>query len=736
LTSVGADHALRLWDAASGREVHQLHESWAYCAAFSPDGKLLASGSAIGTVRVWEVATGKELRACGDGHRGRVTGVAFSPDGRLLASASSDRIIHLWDVTTGKESCRLDKHAREPTAVAFLGDGLRAASLDQAGVLLLWETATGKILRQTPLATTGALAVFSANGGRLATAGDDQKIRVWDTITGQKLFALAGQPAKSNALAFAANGTSLASSGEDGMMRVWQLDTGKEVQSQAVSGTCHSLALSADGKTFAAAGSRGTIHVATLATGRPLHTRDGPQAGVEAVSISPDARTILSGSLADGVRTWDIAKQKEISRLSGALGAGCSLCFSADGKLAVTRNACGLRVRETATGKEVLALPGSAENPVVCAAFSQEGNLLAAGRRQSGVQVFELATGQPLSTLAVEHGVQAVALSPDGKLLAASDTSNQIHLWEVVTGQRLLSCAAESPVAPLAFAPDGKALAGGGAEGAIHLWEIPTGKELRQFQGHPNAVFALAFSPDCKSLLSGGDEPTARLWEVATAKELRRFVGHAGAVRAVAFSRDGTMAVTGSRDATVLLWDVTGLRGQDVPPRTNLASADLDRLWNDLASEDGPRAYRAVWSLTAASKQAVPCAQARVRWLLSANAKKIAQLVADLDDDDFRVRERATQELEKLVEIAEPALRRALNNSPSLEARRRLERILIKHQGPGSWPQERLRALRVIEVLQKIGTPDARELLSTLALGAPDAELMEEARNSLERLTR
>src|SRR5260370_18832125 len=76
LASVGADNTLRLWDVATSKEIHRLPENWACCAAFSPDGKLLGSGSAIGAVRLWEVATGKELRPCCEGHRGKVTALA------------------------------------------------------------------------------------------------------------------------------------------------------------------------------------------------------------------------------------------------------------------------------------------------------------------------------------------------------------------------------------------------------------------------------------------------------------------------------------------------------------------------------------------------------------------------------------------------------------------------------------------------------------------------------------
>jgi hypothetical protein len=300
----------------------------------------------------------------------------------------------------------------------------------------------------------------------------------------------------------------------------------------------------------------------------------------------------------------------------------------------------------------------------------------------------------------------------------------------------LRSWAANSLAVPLTFAPDGKTLATGGAEGMIFLREALTGKAIRQFQGHPNAVYALAFSPDGRALLSGGDEPTVRLWEVATAREFRRFVGHSGPVFTVAFSQDGKLAVSGSRDTSVLLWDVTGLQIQGTSDRADLTNAELNQLWSNLADDDGSSVYRAIWKLAGVPRQTVPMAQQRLRWLLSANAKKIAQLLANLDDDDFRTRERATLELEKLVEPAESALRKALVNPPSLEVRRRLDRILNKQRGPGMWPRERLRALRVIEVLHMIGNAEAREVLSTLAQSAPDLDLIDEAKAALEQLAR
>jgi hypothetical protein len=223
---------------------------------------------------------------------------------------------------------------------------------------------------------------------------------------------------------------------------------------------------------------------------------------------------------------------------------------------------------------------------------------------------------------------------------------------------------------------------------------------------------------------------TVHLWEVATGQEFQQFVGHQGRAFNMAFSADGTLLLTGNDDTTALVWDVTGQRTN--PRAGPLPAADLKSHWADLGKEDAPRAQQAVGILAAVPGQALPFLRQRLQPIRPADPKRLARLLAGLDGDDFRERERAGADLEGLGEAAEPALRRALERASSPELRSRSQRLLEKLDAA---PQ-RLRTRRALQVLEQSGTAEAREVLRGLAAGVPDAWLTQEAKASLGRLAR
>jgi hypothetical protein len=243
-------------------------------------------------------------------------------------------------------------------------------------------------------------------------------------------------------------------------------------------------------------------------------------------------------------------------------------------------------------------------------------------------------------------------------------------------------------------------------------------------------VTSFAFSPDGRTLAASCSDQAVRLWEVASGRQRRRFVGHAGSVFSVAFAPDGKRLATGASDTTALVWDVTGL-GEEGPQAVDLPAQEVEGLWAGLGG-DAARAGRAVWKLAAAPRQAVPLLRGRLR-PAAADEARMTRLIADLDSDRIAVREKAAQELEQLGDIAEPALRKALAGPPSAEVRRRAGQLLERLGGPVTAPGL-LRSLRAVEVLEHIGTPGAREVLESLARGAPGGRLTREARASLERL--
>jgi hypothetical protein len=217
---------------------------------------------------------------------------------------------------------------------------------------------------------------------------------------------------------------------------------------------------------------------------------------------------------------------------------------------------------------------------------------------------------------------------------------------------------------------------------------------------------------------------------VLTGKLRRRFRGHQAKVSPLAFTPDGKTLLSGINDTTVLVWDV--VRQQEARPG-RLGEAELQGFWRALADDDAENADRALCTLAAKAEQSLPFLRRHLRPAKVAEEERLARLIADLDSDRFAVRERAVQELGRRGESAETALRQALKRSPSLEARRRMERLLEQFRRSPLAP-DLLRSLRAAEVLERIATPEARRLLEELARGAREARLTREAKASLQRL--
>jgi RNA polymerase sigma factor (sigma-70 family) len=277
LVTAALDGNLQLWDVASAKELRRIVAgSSVYSVAFSPDGKLLASGGGergkFGTVKLWDLATGKQIASL-EGHADLVVSVAFAPDARTLAAAGRDGALELWDVGQGKTRADIKGHAATVFAVAFSPDGKLLAS---------------------------------AGGEELVKPGNKSgEIRVRDTAGGREVLVLQGSGDTVTSVAFAPDGRALASGGFDKTVRNWDITSGKERwRSVGHDGVVRSVAFSPDAKTLASASFDGTVRVWDAATGKEVAMLKGMAGGVMSVAFSPDARLLAAAGGEPGKPGW------------------------------------------------------------------------------------------------------------------------------------------------------------------------------------------------------------------------------------------------------------------------------------------------------------------------------------------------------------------------------------------------------------------------------------------------
>jgi WD40 repeat protein len=752
--------SLRLLDTHTGKLRHKLDQpNGVNSVAFASDGRGVVFLSGDQAVYRWAPESGtppQQVFKAGPPAAGQnpfqVTSVLLSPDGTVLAAGGVQGptgSVRLWDVAAKRELKTLTGFQNGVVAVCFSPDSKTLAVTDGMQQMVhLYEVATGKSIRKQAQPGVTALA-FAPDGKALTTAANDG-IRFLEPATGKEVRKLAADGSNIYALAFSPDGRWLAAGTDAFRIRLWDLKTDKEVAvPNANADRLLRIELSSDGKLLATAGTGTSIHVWDAATGRHLRQLDRkkpvadtglPEGLIPGVCIAfvSEKDALAAGYLDGKLIFWDARTGKELRSFLCSPGGITGLAPAADGKiLAVAGADANIRLWDVARGRERRRIrahlvpadtpAGIAPTGVFGIAISGDGRTV--GTKGCGptpvpeggatVRLYESSTGQIRRQIALpsdQEGRPPVGLGIGGGVAG------------------VLSAPGTTPeIGGLTFSPRGRHVVVG-TDDTVRLYDIARGRELRRFGGKDVLAATAVFTHDGKTLLAGDAHGRIHFWDVDTGTALFEAGEHRAAVVALNLSRDGKVLASACADGTALIWDVAQLtekgRAENRP-----AARDLDALWNDLAANDAARAFDAICALTSDPARAVPLLRDRLQPMPSPDRAKIDRLIADLNSERFGARNKAGEALEKLGDVAEPALRQALAGRPSLEVRRRIEHLLERIDGPIREP-EQLRHLRAIEILEQIGTPPARQVLEKLAHGAPGARRTREAQAALDRLAK
>ena len=552
--------------------------------AVSSDERWVAAGDDAGTIQLWDLQNLDTPPHLLKGHEGPVFDLAFGTNGSTedatLYSAGADGTLRSWMWPTGT--------AAEGTPAA----GADAQTVQQEVITGAVSTVPGE--RQSPLYT---LAV-SPDGSRLAAAGEDGAVALWQTGAVQAdALSLQGHTGAVNTLAFSPDGRQLASAGNDGTVRVWSSQDGQQLadltagESSTLANFINLVVFSPDGKWLADGSSDGSVRLWRLSEGAGVGQAQaspavtsipllGHAAAVNALAFSPDGSWLASGDDGGEVRLWNVEQPDGSSLLGRHTGNVRGLAFAEgdSGPMLVSTGYDGevrfwnyrnpdadpLVVRGHDNAINALAAPksGSKGLPDMLITAGYDGSLRVWHTRNP--------YAEPHQVLRAAGAVADVAVSPDGTQLASFTFDDPtIQLWGAQSGtEEKVLVRGDAPVSALAYSPARGVLWAGAKDGSITEWDPREGVLLRRWHAGDDAITTVAEGPagtPAGSLLaSGGEDSVIRLWDIKSGSLLRELAGHTGVVTGVAFSEDGKSLVSGGEGTgTLRIWDVaTGAEKQ------------------------------------------------------------------------------------------------------------------------------------------------------------------------------
>jgi RNA polymerase sigma factor (sigma-70 family) len=755
-----------------------------------PDGRTVATAGGS-SIRTWDMSNGLQVRSVrlsGEDPTGKVK---LSSDGSL-AVAPSSKGMTVWDAVTGDAKASFRSPESDVHSHFFSPDGGSIAVLSWKASLTLhnWRTGDEKKF-STPIRRIGKDSTFhghfSPDGRKLVVGGGfGEPLTVLNTSSGEVMDRFFCSATSSIITPDSRTLVVSCSQGQTGDIRLFDLSSGRETARFEVDAYFYHLAVSPDGTTLACQ-AMDRSRLIDLRTGNTL-VKLGAQPWE--FGFTPDGKTLVASSTGQQLHFYRTADGLKQTTQPGNLGPNLVMTSSVDGRYLATAAwmDTGVTVWDLADGRLVQSVPLVAGDRryVNDLALSRGGRALTTSQEHRYVSRWDsIGGGQPPIARPVPRGLRPyyLRLSADGRYTAALEPlqnrprAARVTVWDtakgeilgrrtvsgtpvrlawatdaswlaIPTGTDLVVVDGKDPsktwftipdvgqkVFPFVTTPDGRLIAARAdrtpktTNGEIVVAEVASGKVVATLSIGSADHFAL--HPMGRFLVTAGDG-LLKAFDLVTGRETGRLT-MPEAVTGLLLPEPGRV-VTSLADGTGIVWDFDRLSGPTARPQSDSSSNELETAWEALATGEARRTFSVGWTLCDRPVQAVEKLRTYLRPMLNAEESTVRDFVGQLDAPLFADREKAEKALMDLGETATAHLRTAMATGLSAEQRARLKRLLAAFTEPVLQPGDRLRQVRAVAVLERIGSADAKKLLTELANGTPEARLTREAKASLDRL--